>query len=126
MTRGSSSKSNLAAVIRAVIFDFDGLILETEEPDYLAWQEVYREHGADLHATPGRAIDPSDLRVVTEPAARTIDRRELSDEQILRLADLQPVDYDPRRRTECAHLRRGRAHDPPECATGAWLLENGT
>jgi HAD superfamily hydrolase (TIGR01509 family) len=39
---------NEAFMIRALVFDFDGLILETEEPDYLAWQEVYREHGADL------------------------------------------------------------------------------
>jgi HAD superfamily hydrolase (TIGR01509 family) len=27
--------------IRAIIFDFDGLILETEEPVYQSWQELY-------------------------------------------------------------------------------------
>lgn len=30
------------------MFDFDGLILETERPDYQSWREVYQEHGQDL------------------------------------------------------------------------------
>ena len=34
--------------IRALVFDFDGLILETEGPDLLAWQELFAEHGAAL------------------------------------------------------------------------------
>ena len=35
-------------MIRALIFDFDGLILDTEGPDYRAWQEVFQEYGQDL------------------------------------------------------------------------------
>jgi HAD superfamily hydrolase (TIGR01509 family) len=35
-------------VIRAVIFDFDGLILDTEEPVYRSWLEVYEAHGEEL------------------------------------------------------------------------------
>jgi HAD superfamily hydrolase (TIGR01509 family) len=35
-------------MIRALIFDFDGIILETEMPTYTAWSEIYREHGHDL------------------------------------------------------------------------------
>jgi HAD superfamily hydrolase (TIGR01509 family) len=35
-------------LIRAVLFDFDGLIIETEEPLYIAWQRIYREHGQEL------------------------------------------------------------------------------
>ncbi len=34
--------------IKALIFDFDGLILDTETPEYLAWQEIYHEHGYEL------------------------------------------------------------------------------
>ncbi len=34
--------------IRGLVFDFDGLILETEEPDYQAWQEVYSAFGCTL------------------------------------------------------------------------------
>lgn len=35
-------------MIKAVIFDFDGLILDTESPIFQSWQEVYREHGREL------------------------------------------------------------------------------
>jgi HAD superfamily hydrolase (TIGR01509 family) len=35
-------------VIRALVFDFDGLILETETPAYETWAEIYREHGHEL------------------------------------------------------------------------------
>lgn len=34
--------------MKAIVFDFDGTILETEMPDYISWKEVYTEHGADL------------------------------------------------------------------------------
>jgi HAD superfamily hydrolase (TIGR01509 family) len=40
--------TNVAAVIRAIVFDFDGLILDTEEPVYRSWVEVYEAHGAEL------------------------------------------------------------------------------
>ena len=35
-------------MIRALVFDFDGLILDTEEPVYRSWLEVYRAHGEEL------------------------------------------------------------------------------
>jgi HAD superfamily hydrolase (TIGR01509 family) len=35
-------------MIRALIFDFDGLILETEEPTYQSWAEVYQSFGFSL------------------------------------------------------------------------------
>lgn len=34
--------------VRALIFDFDGLILDTEVPIYEAWRENYAHHGHDL------------------------------------------------------------------------------
>ena len=35
-------------LIRAIVFDFDGLILDTEEPIYRSWLEVYQAFGQDL------------------------------------------------------------------------------
>jgi len=35
-------------VIRALIFDFDGLILETEGPSYQSWKDVYQSFGLSL------------------------------------------------------------------------------
>lgn len=32
----------------AVIFDFDGLIIDSETPIFRIWEEIYRDHGAEL------------------------------------------------------------------------------
>lgn len=34
--------------MRALIFDFDGTILDTEMPEFLAWEAIYHEHGVLL------------------------------------------------------------------------------
>lgn len=36
------------SMIRGLIFDFDGTILDTEMPAFRAWQEIYEEHGCTL------------------------------------------------------------------------------
>jgi len=35
-------------MLKALIFDFDGLILDTETPGVLVWQSIYLEHGFEL------------------------------------------------------------------------------
>lgn len=35
-------------MIQALIFDFDGLVLETEMPIFVSWQELYRQYGFDF------------------------------------------------------------------------------
>ncbi len=34
--------------IKALLFDFDGLILDTESPEFDVWQAIYREYGQEL------------------------------------------------------------------------------
>jgi HAD superfamily hydrolase (TIGR01509 family) len=34
--------------IKALLFDFDGLILDTESPEFDVWQSIYREYGHEL------------------------------------------------------------------------------
>ena len=41
----------MSRAVRAVVFDFDGLILDTEVPSFRAWQEMYEAHGATLDET---------------------------------------------------------------------------
>ncbi len=38
----------MAVSIRAVIFDFDGLVVDTESTGYLTWKEIFSKHGHDL------------------------------------------------------------------------------
>ncbi len=34
--------------LKALLFDFDGLILDTETPEVLVWQSIYKEYGFEL------------------------------------------------------------------------------
>lgn len=34
--------------IQALLFDFDGIVVDTELPELTTWQEVFREHGHEL------------------------------------------------------------------------------
>lgn len=35
-------------MIEAIVFDFDGLIIDTETPEFDSWQEVFESYGATL------------------------------------------------------------------------------
>lgn len=35
-------------MLKALIFDFDGLVLDTETPEVQVWQNIYKEHGFEL------------------------------------------------------------------------------
>lgn len=67
-------------MLQAIVFDFDGTILETETPDYQSWQELFAEHGCDLDkdlwctyiGTASGTFDPYAL--LAEQAGVTIDR----------------------------------------------------
>lgn len=85
-------------MIRALIFDFDGLILDTETPELIAWQETFTRHGSELTVDTwidcvgrppgtfdpcvhleeriGRAIDRKTVRELTRARAHELIARE--------------------------------------------------
>jgi HAD superfamily hydrolase (TIGR01509 family) len=87
--------------IRGLLFDFDGLLLDTEHPHYASWQEVYREHGQELPVTVwGAAVgtlggfDPvAHLEELTGrrlDLASAIERRRHVEMALLELEELRP------------------------------------
>jgi HAD superfamily hydrolase (TIGR01509 family) len=51
MNRTTRSRGRLASSnerVKALIFDFDGLIIDSETPGFRAWSEVYESHGCSL------------------------------------------------------------------------------
>jgi hypothetical protein len=77
-------------MIQALIFDFDGLILDTETPCFRSWQEVFREHGCGLSvedwaALIDRSLGPADLVACLEQClGYPVDRRAIHARRIQR------------------------------------------
>lgn len=70
-------------MIKALVFDFDGLILETETPIFNAWCEVYRKYNCELTleqwlSNVGTAVPHFDP--VSELQRQLGDHRDLSEE----------------------------------------------
>ncbi|MGI8826992.1 MAG: HAD family hydrolase [Chloroflexota bacterium] len=83
-----------SAPIRGVIFDFDGLILDTEVPAFTSWQEVYREHGCTLtiemwsRVLGGSGIEWDHVAYLESETGRTLNREEIHRQRLIRKVEL--------------------------------------
>lgn len=71
--------------IRALIFDFDGLIVDTEGPGFRAWSELFETHGCplpfDKYSACIGTIGGFDLHAyLEEQTGRSFDRSELEND----------------------------------------------
>jgi HAD superfamily hydrolase (TIGR01509 family) len=88
--------------IRGLLFDFDGLLVDTESPSRLVWEELYREHGFDLPheqwaGNVGTLDEPFEpLSHLEELLGRDLDRSALTrrrrarELELIELEDLRP------------------------------------
>jgi len=97
-------------MIKALVLDFDGLILDTETPFRESWREIYAEHG--LTVTPeawasllGSSSDPPEAyELLEQHLSRSVDRKGIHARRLAREA--------PRDRG-LARLHRFRGGRPP-------------
>lgn len=70
-------------MIKAIVFDFDGLIIDTETPEFDAWQEIFGSYGVELKREAwelqiGRGFAAFDIyKHLSELSGRDVDREEL-------------------------------------------------
>lgn len=88
--------------IRGLLFDFDGLLVDTETPSRLAYEDLYREHGhelpldkwATLVGTIGAEFDPD--AHLEQLVGRPLDREQLTtwrrarEDELVDLEDFRP------------------------------------
>src|SRR5215467_14756460 len=81
-------------MVRALVFDFDGLIIDTEVPVYRAWAEVYEQHGQTLSLEfwstiigyGARHFDP--MADLERRLGRTLDREAVQSERRARQLEM--------------------------------------
>ena len=112
-------------MIQAIIFDFDGLILDTETPDYQAWQEVYQAYGLELDieqwgsivggdgASSFEPIDDLDAKVgpIDREAIRA--RHRTRDQALIAAQPIMPGVVDYLKAAEARGLRLAIASSSP-------------
>ena len=100
----------MSSEIRAVVFDFDGLVLDTEVPVYASWCAAFEAHGA-----PPPTIEEWSVEIGTSGSidmhAWLIDRAD------------RPVDLDVMNESRRAHRDALLAREHARPGVIAWLAE---
>ncbi len=109
---GGAPATSADRPVDAVVFDFDGVLLDTEEPEYLAWRAIWAEHGVELDLVSWSAcIGTAQGPTTFDPYAELC--------RHVRPAQSQD-DIVARRRRLAAELVAGR---PPMAGVLEWLDE---
>jgi HAD superfamily hydrolase (TIGR01509 family) len=115
-------------LIRALIFDFDGLILETEEPIYRSWKEVYEARGVALPfelwvktvGSSNQAFDPQlylEERLGVPLSQHVLDRRVARRVELVLAEPLRPGVADLAKAARAAGMKVGVASS----SSRAWV-----
>jgi HAD superfamily hydrolase (TIGR01509 family) len=101
MGSGGLRGYNPRVPLAALIFDFDGTIIDTETPEVRAWQTIFRDHGAEfpdaywMNAI-GRGADQISERpieLLERLIGRVVDHGEIESEyERMRMADIDSQD----------------------------------
>jgi HAD superfamily hydrolase (TIGR01509 family) len=98
-------------VIRALLFDFDGTIVDSEGPAFRSWQEVYRAHGQELPlerwvACVGTIGGFDAFAELEELVGKPVDREQIQARRLVRKTEL--VEAEPLRPGVEGYLREAR------------------
>lgn len=122
--------------IKAIIFDFDGLILDTETSDYLSWQAVYASFGCELPLAMWQehigSVDSFNPYLYLEqllggPIDRTAvhDQRKLLDQQLLAQQTIMPGVLDYLTDAKRLGLKIGLASSSAHSWVDGYLIQLG-